>query len=548
MRAVVLIILLSLSVGRVYSQQHSLAKLWDKRYGGLLYDELYSCIQTSDGGYLLGGGVYSGIGGDKTQDNWDTTYNTYDFWVVKIDSLGNKEWDRRFGGLSDDGIQPSSLTQTIDGGYVLGGVSSSGIGGDKSQQSWGGFDYWMVKIDASGNKLWDMGHGGSSAEYIYALENTTDGGYIMGGTSYSDSSGDKTQNNWGGTDYWVVKTDSAGNKIWDKRFGGYADDFLYAMQPTQDGGYILGGISQSDTGGDKTQPNWAVGWYNFWVIKIDAVGNKLWDRVYGGTEEDDLKAIVATQDGGFLLGGYSLSGISGDKTQPLIDGAYNYWIVRIDSAGNKLWDKDYGGTGGNQLYSLALTSDGGFLLSGNSNSPASGDKTENNSVAGSVKTWLIKTDSAGKLWDKTIFVNGSTTLANAFQTMDGCYVIGTFTPAESGYYKSQPSWDSSADYWIVKFRDTTIISGIAEITRNLQLNVYPNPFTSELDITLAQQNLTQADFSICNILGQTIYTQHETNLSPTYTKMLDLSYLPNGVYLVEVVVDGEVSVREVIKQ
>ena len=172
---------------------------------------------------------------------------------------------------------------------------------------------------------------------------------------------------------------------------------------------------------------------------------------------------------------------------------------------------------------------------------------ENN--VGARQTWLIKTDSAGnKLWDKTIFVNGPAITSNAFQTQDGCYLIGSWTAAEPGYYKTQASWDSSADYWIVKFRDTTIITGIKDITTNLQLNVYPNPFTNELDITLAQQNLKQADFSICNMLGQTVYTQHETNLSPSYTKMLDLSYLPNGVYLVEVVVDGEVGVREVVKQ
>ena len=142
------------------AQQDSLCKQWDKRYGGLLYDMLFSCISTSDGGYLLGGASLSGIGGDKTQDNWDTTYNTADFWVVKIDSTGIKQWDKRFGGYSDDG-RLCSLIQTTDGGYLLCGISVSGIGGDKTQNCLGGDDYWIVKIDSAGNKQWDRRYGGS---------------------------------------------------------------------------------------------------------------------------------------------------------------------------------------------------------------------------------------------------------------------------------------------------------------------------------------------------------------------------------------------------
>ena len=412
----------------IHAQQIGLTKKWDKRFGGTLDDGMWSCIPTSDGGCLMGGGSNSGIGGDKTQDNWDSTYNTSDCWVVKIDSLGTKEWDKRFGGNNDDLVEHSSLLQT------------------------------------------------------------------------------------------------------------------------KDGGYLLGGISQSDTGGDKTQANWAVGWYNYWVVKIDSAGNKMWDRVYGGTGEDDLEEITATTDGCFLLGGYSASDVSGDKTQPSVSGAYDYWVVKIDSAGNKLWDKVYGGDGGDQLYSLSLTQDHGFLLAGNSNSPASGDKTENNSFQNTYQTWLVKTDSAGnKQWDKTVFVNGGTTLGNAFQTSDGCYMIGSFTPAEIGYYKTQSNWDSSLDIWVIKFCDTTIINDVINLNATINFNAYPNPFYNQLDITLSQQNLHQATFTITNLLGQTIYTQNETNLSPTYTKMLDLSYLPNGVYWVSVVVDGERVTKEVIK-
>ena len=259
-------------------------------------------------------------------------------------------------------------------------------------------------------------------------------------------------------------------------------------------------------------------------------------------------AILQTADRGYLLGGYSYSDTGGDKTTANY-GGYDYWVVKIDSLGNKLWDKDYGGSADDQLYSLASTHDGGYLLAGTSQSQISGDKSENNSIPNAPQTWLIKADSAGnKLWDKTIFVNGGTTLATAFETNDGDYFIGSFTPAEIGFYKSQPSWDSSDDCWMIKFRDTTIITGINEITDVFQYNAYPNPFTNELDITISQQNLTKATFTITNLLGETIYNQHESNLSHTYTKMLDLSYLANGVYLVSVTVNGERIVKEVVKE
>ena len=542
---IIIFSLFSSALNLLYAQQHALTKQWDKRFGGTLQEDMTGVVEDRNNGYLLVGSSFSGISGDKTQDNWDNSYMSEDFWIVKIDSIGNKIWDRRYGGLWED--FPSNFQQTKDGGSVLGGESYSNIGGDKSKLSWGGGDYWVVKIDSASNKQWEGDYGGIEEDLLFGLRQTSDGGYILGGTSYSPISGDKTHANWGATDYWVVKTDSLGNKLWDADYGGTDYQFLYALCQAADGGFILGGISSSDISGDKTQANWAVGGYNFWVVKIDSAGNKIWDKVFGGTAEEDLRAMIATPDGGFLVGGWSLSGIGGDKTQNS-QGGYDYWIIKIDSIGNKQWDKGYGGSGDDKLFSLALTNDGGYLIGGDSQSQAGGDKTENNTTG--MQTWIIKTDSSGnKQWDKTIFVNGNTATSSAFQTKDGCYVIGSFSGAEVGYYKSQPSWDSSSDYWIVKFCDT-LINGITDITETdkVQLSIYPNPFATDIAIALQKPDLKQADFTICNTLGQTVYTQHETNLSPSYTKMLDLRYLPNGVYFVEVVVDGERITKEVVKE
>ena len=523
--------------------QTVLVKKWDQRYGGSNDDELWSFQQTVDGGFLLGGASRSPISGDKTQSDWDTTLNSDDYWVVKIDSIGNKQWDKRFGGLGEDLFSRSG--QILDDGYILGGYSTSGMNGNKSQPSWGEGDYWIIKIDSQGNQLWDKRFGGVGDDFLSSIVYTSDGGYLAGGFSNSPVSGDKTQPNWAinniSDDYWVVKTDSLGIKQWDKRFGGVGEDGLRAMQRTTDGGYILGGSSGSDSSGDKTQPLWGPNALNYWIIKIDSVGNKKWDRAFGGTSEDELYSLQQTTDGGYILGGYSYSDSNslGHKTATKT----GYWIVKTDSIGNWQWDKAFDGA--YSFYSVIQTSDQGYLLSGNSSQTfAGGDKTENN--LGLDQTWIVKTDLLGnKQWDKTIFTPESHD-GWAIQTKEGCYAVAN-TSGGLGGYKSQPAWDSSADYWIVVFCDT-LISGVIETSKTAQILVYPNPFVGDIAIVLQKENLTAADFTITNMVGQIVYNKHEDGLSSTYTKMLDLSYLPNGVYLVEVVVDGEMSVKEVIKQ
>src|SRR6185436_478963 len=140
-------------------------------------------------------------------------------------------------------------------------------------------------------KMWDKRLGGIESDWITFFQCTADGGYILGGSSYSPVSGDKTQDHWGQGDYWIVKTDSLGNKQWDKRFGGTQTDNLMALQQTSDGGYILGGYSASGIGGDKTQAVWGGFYSDYWIIKTDSLGNKEWDRDFGGTNVDNLYSL-----------------------------------------------------------------------------------------------------------------------------------------------------------------------------------------------------------------------------------------------------------------
>jgi hypothetical protein len=147
----------------------------------------------------LGGRSHSAINGDKTEGG----RGGEDYWIVKTDATGNKQWDKRFGGIGDDKLE--SIQQTTDDGFILGNYSLSGMGGDKTEYSRGASDYWIVKTDATGNKQWDKRFGGAILEYYGSVEQTKDGGYILGGYSYSGTGGDKTEDNRGLVDYWIVK-------------------------------------------------------------------------------------------------------------------------------------------------------------------------------------------------------------------------------------------------------------------------------------------------------------------------------------------------------
>jgi hypothetical protein len=341
---------------------------WQSTIGGSLIEPFSSIQQTFDGGYILGGSSSSDISGDKTENS----NGFYDYWIVKTDSTGNILWQNTIGGNGYDYL--SSIQQTADGGYILGGRSDSNISGDKTENSNGFYDYWIVKTDSSGNIQWQNTLGGFNQEYLNSIQQTADGGYILGGWSNSYISGDITENNNGLNDYWIVKTDSSGNIQWQNTIGGSGYDQLYSIEQTFDGGYILGGSSSSDISGDKTENS--NGFDDYWIIKTDSSGNIQWQNTLGGSWEDFLYSIRQTYDGGYFLGGYSESNTSGDKTENS-NGSSDYWIVKTDSTGNMQWQNTIGGIDLEYLNSIQQTADGGFILGGHSNSNISGDKSEN---------------------------------------------------------------------------------------------------------------------------------------------------------------------------
>jgi len=185
--------------------------------------------------------------------------------VLKLDSTGAIQWQNTIGGNAIDELK--SLKQTADGGYILGGNSNSTISGDKTEDHLGGFsDYWVVKLNATGAIQWQNTIGGDLQDYFTSLQQTADGGYMLGGFSDSNISGDKTEDSNGARDYWVVKLDSIGVILRQNSIGGSLNDYLASLQQTADGGYMLGGFSDSNISGDKTEDSNGI--YDFWVIKL----------------------------------------------------------------------------------------------------------------------------------------------------------------------------------------------------------------------------------------------------------------------------------------
>lgn len=178
---------------------------------------------------------------------------------------------------------------------------------------------------------WQNTIGGNGHDDLWSSQQTSDGGYILGGASYSTLSGDKTEDNLGIIDYWVVKLDSSGNIEWQNTIGGSDWDELFSVLQTSDGGYILGGESRSNISGDKTAN--CKGGNDYWLIKLDDTGNIQWQKTIGGSSEDDLFGVRQTPDHGYVLAGSSYSNISGDKTENSF-GSTDYWIVKTDSIGS----------------------------------------------------------------------------------------------------------------------------------------------------------------------------------------------------------------------
>ncbi len=426
---------------------HSPTIVGQKTLGGDNEDILTSICVTKDGGYIIAGWSYTDSSGEKIIKNHGVIYS--DFWIIKFNKDNQLLWQKCLGGLQ--GEFSGLILSTNDGGCLINGNTTSDISGDKTESSRGSADIWIVKLDSLGNIQWDKTIGASNSDVCGVASIAEDGGYFIGGATNSGLSGDKTDTCRGDADMWIIKLNNKGKIEWQKTLGGNKWEFTGGLQSTSDGGVLVCGNSASDISGEKSESNRGKR-ADFWVLKLDKNGNKMWDKTIGGDNDDMALAIKKTNDGNFLMVGFSSSNKSGEKSDNS-KGGTDIWVVEIDSSGKKIWDKTIGGNDEDYpaLDGILLTLDGGYILCGKSISGISGDKTE--PCKGDYDYWIIKFSKTGKKeWDKTIGGSSYENLVGVVEIARNHFVLAG--QSDSGV--SGDKTDSSrgiGDYWIVYLND-----------------------------------------------------------------------------------------------
>ncbi len=318
---------------------------WQKPLGGSKGEEAKAIEQTRDGGYIIAG--YSESQNDEVSGN----HGSYDMWIVSLDKKGTIQWQKSFGGSGDDGA--NAVQQTRDGGYIVTGYSGSFDG--NATLNHGDKDCWVVKLDGSGNLKWQKSFGGSGEDVAFSVQQTSEGGYIIAGTTDSRD-GDVTVNH-GGKDFWIIRLSDAGVLLWQEFLGGGGNDKANFICQTIDGGYVVAGSSTSDNG-DVTGNH---GTSDCWVVKLNESGKIEWQKSLGGSDFDVAYSIQQTTDGGYVVGGTS-SSKDGDLTFNY--GSFDWWVIKLDNSGNIQWQKSLGGSDDDEAYSIRQTKDGSVIVAG----------------------------------------------------------------------------------------------------------------------------------------------------------------------------------------
>ena len=487
-----------------FAQAPSIA--WQKRIGSDKYDFGSSIKPTSDGGFIIGGRSHSNAFFEKTSYNRGGS----DYWIVKTDSQGNIEWDKTIGGAQTPGLSPSyefeiltTIFQTPDGGYFVAGSSSSPMSGEKTESSRGSYDYWVLKLSSTGAIEWQKTIGGNVTEKLWSAIYTQDGGYLLSGNSFSNASGEKSEDSRGDSDMWIVKLSGNGSIEWQKTIGGAGRDGVTDAIQNQNGTFTMVGSSDSNISGEKTENNH--GGADVWILTLDNLGNILYQKTIGGSASDAGYGIIATTDGNYLIAATSNSNISGDKTENC-KGGQDIWIIKTDYLFNIMWQKTFGGNKDEGLKKPLQTFDNGYLISSISLSGISGDKIT--ALLGSSDAWLLKLAPDGQLyWQKTIGGNasgiyrGSDSLVDFMQSADGGFVLFGNTDSDiSGDIVDFSRGDD--DYWLVKLNPENLST--LNFNSEDKIQLLPNPAINDISIIENSGNQEDFLFKIIDVTGRII--------------------------------------------
>lgn len=477
---------------------------WKKSYGGTQYEHIYDVNQTRDGGYIVAGNS------DSNDGDLTSSKGNNDIWVVRTNDTGKILWQKSFGGSLDE--DPGSIQQTSDGGFIMGGASRSDDG-DISGNI-GTWDFWVVKMDSLGNIEWEKNYGGMDEDRIISLQQTNDGGYIAVGNTYSSDV--MVTDHIGRLDIWVVKLSATGAVEWKKSYGGTQMDDPTKVLQTADSGYIITAYSDSkDVHLTKNNGDW-----DFWVLKISKTGAIQWQKSYGGSAADYPWSIIQSLEGGYMVIGESKSNdldVSGNK------GDYDYWALKIDDTGNIQWQKTFGGTEWDFGRAICQLADSTYVATGISRS-ADGDIKAKRGLSDDVWTLAFSTTGA-LLWEKSFGGDGSDYGYCMKTTKDNGVILGCVSSSSNKDFLDSKG---NGDIWLIKLKGDEKPTSIYDLSATQEpIMLYPNPAQNKIYIQGA--TLSANEYSIVDVNGKLIQKEKLAT-----DRSIDVSALQPGCYWISV--------------
>lgn len=529
--------------------------LWEKSYGGTHADYLFDAQPTADYGFILAGSSVSDKTGNKAEDN----HGDLDYWIWKMNEKGELDWQKSIGGNGFDLLQ--SIKGTKDGGFILAGTSSSGSGFQKGEACKGITDFWVLKLDASGQEQWQRTIGGAGQDELLCAFQTKDGGYILGGSSSSNpptisntkpdgkSSAitkadlfNKSEKSRGNMDYWVVKLSKDGSIEWQKTYGGQYADLLRSMEQTTDNGYILVGYSNSPISGDKAENTKGAG--DYWIVKIDDIGEIQWQNTYGADGDDQPYVIHQAFDGGYIVGGNSDSKNALSTQGGIVSNGTDFWLLKLDKEGSVDWSKTFDFGKVDILTSLVENADHTYLIGGYAKTETSRSAMTTIAKAAGVSTdkdgvndyIALKVDEKGEeLWNKTVGSSGEDILRKIIETRDGGYLMAGTSNSNSS--KDKNSNIGSNDFWIVKLKDKAKVEKVKS-----SIEVIPNPVRDFTNVIIGY-DFKEGTATLVDMTGRIL---QEFSIS-SRTVPVNLSRYSEGIYIINIKTDIKTESVKVIK-
>lgn len=420
---------------------------WTKTFGGSNEDSALSVVESTDGGYVLAGYTQSTDGDISSKTATDS-----DFWVLKLTKNGDISWSKTYGGTGDE--RAEKIIATKDGGYVLVGYNRSNDGDVSINE--GLQDFWVIKIDASGELQWEKSFGFPGIDRAFSVIQTSDDGYFVTGfldVSLSDGEGNdgptaskatKNSTKHGVGEFWGIKLNAAGDKEWRRYFGGADNDRSYDVIQTTDSGFLMIGSTESKSGdADVSDISVNNGSYDYWAVKISSKGDKVWEKTYGGSEIDIAYGIAPVGDGTYIIVGDSRST---DINVTDAKGNADLWIIQVDDSGNLIWEKTIGGTQFDTGRGIHKTKDGHFIITGNTRSNDV-DVTKNNGLSDALS--IIINSKGDILWKSIIGGSKQEFATGCIETTDNKILIAGNSESDDF---DIPNNKGSKDLILIKYK------------------------------------------------------------------------------------------------